>query len=192
MLTLCAVLAACSGTGSSPGSTGSSEVPVDPAEASTGSTSGPALRLARRRAEVVYVSDGDTIGVRLRGQERVRPVRLLGIDTPETKDPDTGVECGGPEASRALTDLLPRGTAVTLVTDPAEDRFDRFGRLLRYVDTAAHGDVALVLLRGGLARYYRYDHEGARFPSYRAAEDRARGAGRGSWSACPGFGRPGG
>jgi endonuclease YncB( thermonuclease family) len=33
---------------------------------------------------VVYVSDGDTIGIRFHGQDRVRPVRLLGIDTPET------------------------------------------------------------------------------------------------------------
>jgi micrococcal nuclease len=114
-------------------------------------------------------------------------VRLLGIDTPETKDPDTSVECGGPAASRALTRLLPRGSAVTLLTDPGEDRFDRFGRLLRYVDTRADGDVALVLLRRGLARYYVYDREGVRYPRYRQVEDGARRAGRGSWSTCPDF-----
>jgi micrococcal nuclease len=173
--------------------------PPDPAVTSavaTGSTSGsptvgtsqPPDPMPRRPAEVVYVSDGDTIGIRFRGEERVRRIRLLGIDTPETKDPDTGVECGGPAASRALTRMLPRGRAVTLLTDPNEDRFDRFGRLLRYVDTAARGDVALVLLRRGLARYYVYNRVGVRYPRYRDAEARARAAGRGSWSACPDFG----
>jgi endonuclease YncB( thermonuclease family) len=84
--------------------------------------------------------------------------------------------------------MLPRGSTVTLLTDPAEDRFDRFGRLLRYVDTTAQGDVALVLLRRGLARYYVYDRVGARYLRYQDAEARARRAGRGSWSACPDFG----
>ncbi len=134
------------------------------------------------------MSDGDTIGVRFRGEERVRPVRLLGIDTPETKDPDKRVECGGPAASRALTELLPRDTKVSLLTDPDEDRFDKFGRLLRYVDTRAEGDVAMVLLRRGLARYYVYNHVGVRYPAYRHAETAAHRAGRGSWSACPRFG----
>jgi endonuclease YncB( thermonuclease family) len=83
--------------------------------------------------------------------------------------------------------LLPRGSTVTLATDPAADRFDRFGRLLRYVDTAG-GDVALVLLRRGLARVYVYNREGARFARYRQVEAAARKAGRGSWSSCPGFG----
>jgi micrococcal nuclease len=162
----------------------------------TGSTSGsptvgtsePPDPMPRRPAEVVYVSDGDTIAIRFRGQDQVRRIRLLGIDTPETKDPDTGVECGGPAASLALTRMLPRGSEVHLLTDPDEDRFDRYGRLLRYVDTTAQGDVALVLLRRGLARYYVYNRVGVRYPRYRDAEARARAAGRGSWSACPDFG----
>jgi endonuclease YncB( thermonuclease family) len=37
------------------------------------------------RGPVVYVSDGDTIGVRLNGV--VTRVRLIGIDAPESKDP---------------------------------------------------------------------------------------------------------
>lgn len=183
------LLAGCTGTPSStrtpePGSSRSPDLPTTPP---TVGTSPPPAPTTRRTAEVVFVSDGDTIGIRFAGQEQVRRVRLLGIDTPETKDPDTGVECGGPAASRALTRLLPRGSTVTLLTDPAEDRFDRFGRLLRYVDTRADGDLALVLLRRGLARYYLYDQEGVRYPRYRQVEDRARRAGRGSWSACPDF-----
>jgi micrococcal nuclease len=150
-------------------------------------TSQPPAPLTRRLATVVHVSDGDTIGIRFAGQDQVLPVRLLGIDTPETKDPDTGIECGGPAASRALTRLLPRGAEVTLLTDADEDRLDKFGRLLRYVDTLARGDVALVLLRRGLARYYVYNREGVRYSRYQQVEDGARRAGRGSWGSCPDF-----
>ena len=82
-----------------------------------------------RPAEVVFVSDGDTIGVRRNGT--VVPVRLLGIDAPETKGE---VECGGVRSSNRLAKLLPRGTEITLVSDPTQDDEDRFGRLLRYVE----------------------------------------------------------
>ncbi len=45
------------------------------------------------------VIDGDTVDVRLStGGDPVR-VRILGIDTPETVDPDAPVQCWGPEAS---------------------------------------------------------------------------------------------
>ena len=45
---------------------------------------------------------------------RYERVRLIGIDTPETKKPDTPVECFGAEASSHLDELLPAGTAVRL------------------------------------------------------------------------------
>src|SRR5690349_12655892 len=48
--------------------------------------------------QVAEVVDGDTIEVRF--DDRTEKVRLLGIDTPETKDPRTPVQCFGPEASR--------------------------------------------------------------------------------------------
>src|SRR5262245_54698891 len=49
-------------------------------------------------AEVLRVVDGDTIDIRddIRGRLRIR---LLGIDTPETKKPGFGVACWGPEAT---------------------------------------------------------------------------------------------
>jgi micrococcal nuclease len=44
------------------------------------------------------VVDGDTVDLLVGGrQERVR---LIGVDTPETKHPDKPVECFGPEASQ--------------------------------------------------------------------------------------------
>ncbi|HKQ96284.1 MAG TPA: excalibur calcium-binding domain-containing protein, partial [Candidatus Polarisedimenticolia bacterium] len=52
----------------------------------------------RFQAIVTAVVDGDTIRVR-RGTHRQYTVRLIGIDTPETKKRATAVECGGPEAT---------------------------------------------------------------------------------------------
>ena len=52
------------------------------------------------RARITKVVDGDTVRVRSlerRGRRRFA-VRLIGIDTPETKRPGTPVECGGPRS----------------------------------------------------------------------------------------------
>src|SRR4051794_30500426 len=85
------------------------------------------------RATVVRVIDGDTVVLDIGGSEE--HVRLIGIDTPETKKPDHPVECFGPEASARTTELLPKGTAVRLERD-VEPR-DRFDRLLAYVYRAS-------------------------------------------------------
>jgi len=52
-------------------------------------------------ARVVKVIDGDTVDVSIDG--KVARVRLIGIDTPETKKPNTPIECYGPEASQRTT-----------------------------------------------------------------------------------------
>jgi hypothetical protein len=64
----------------------------------------------RKRAQVIdaritSVVDGDTVKVKAFGATRdFYTVRLLGIDTPETKKPGTPVECGG---KRAVASQLP-------------------------------------------------------------------------------------
>lgn len=77
-------------------------------------------------ATVTKVVDGDTIDVRYDGEER--RVRLLNIDTPESVDPNSPVECLGPEASEWLTQRLPVGTEVRLEHD--QERHDRYEREL--------------------------------------------------------------
>src|SRR5438128_5228314 len=79
---------------------------------------------AREPGRVTRVVDGDTIIV---GDERVR---LIGVDTPETKKPGTPVQCFGKKAT-AFTKRLVEHRKVTLERD-AEER-DRYGRLLAYV-----------------------------------------------------------
>jgi hypothetical protein len=57
----------------------------------------PTPTIALTEAQVVEVVDGDTIKVDIDGKEYT--VRYIGIDCPETKDPNKGVEWMGPEAT---------------------------------------------------------------------------------------------
>lgn len=136
-------------------------------------------------AIVVSAVDGDTIVVRLGGTDE--RVRLIGIDTPETKKPDTPVQCYGPEASARTAALLPPGTRVTLVRDiEARDAYDR---LLAYVYRTDDGlFVNLDLVIGGFARPLRFEPNTAHSDELSAAADTARRGGVGLWAACPASG----
>lgn len=102
-------------------------------ESSIASTSGPAA--VEANATVAYVVDGDTIDALIDGREE--RVRLIGIDTPETKRPDTPIECFGPEATAFTESLLPVGTPIRIERDTVNR--DDFGRLLGYVYRAEDG-----------------------------------------------------
>jgi endonuclease YncB( thermonuclease family) len=142
-----------------------------------------AVPAAQSRATAVYridhVADGDTVDLR-NGQK----VRLVQIDTPEVY---FGSECYGPQASALTKRLLPPGTAVRMSAEPATDRVDDYGRLLRYVVRARDNlDVNLYLVRIGAAAPYFYD---GRRGMYAALLDRlarrARARHLGLWGACP-------
>ncbi|WP_372508039.1 thermonuclease family protein [Mycobacterium barrassiae] len=77
-------------------------------------------------AEVLKVVDGDTIDIRDDVRGRLR-IRVLGIDTPETKKPGYTIGCWGPEATVFATSKLV-GQRVAVVIDPTQDRTDRYGR----------------------------------------------------------------
>jgi micrococcal nuclease len=130
---------------------------------------------------VTDVVDGDTIKVEVRGAETT--VRLIGVDTPETKRPGTPVECFGPAASARTARLLAIGSAVRLATDPTQDTRDRYGRLLAYVYRAGHRtSVNYALVATGYARAYVYGETPFRYASaYLRAQGRARGADLGMW-----------
>lgn len=133
------------------------------------------------RATVLHAVDGDTIDVRIGG--RTERVRLLGIDTPETVDPDEPVGCFGPDASRRTKRLLAPGTAVVLRRD--REARDRYGRLLAYVVRARdHLFVNLALVAGGFARTLSIEPNTAHRAELAEAEAAARAAGRGLWGSC--------
>jgi micrococcal nuclease len=131
-------------------------------------------------ATVLKVVDGDTVDIvdDVRGRLRIR---LLGIDTPETKKPGYTVGCWGPEASEfAKSTLL--GQRVAFVTDPSQGMYDRFGRTLAYLDKADGWDYSVEAARAGAAHSYVYHgHPSARADEIAAAEQEAKAAGRGLW-----------
>ncbi len=132
---------------------------------------------------VSRIVDGDTIVVRIGGADE--RVRLIGIDTPETVDPRSPVECFGAEASARITELIPPGTEVRLVRDvEARDRFDR---LLAYVYRASDDlHVNLAMVEDGFAAAYTFPPNVAHTADFVAAAARAREAGLGLWGACGG------
>jgi micrococcal nuclease len=138
-------------------------------------------------ATVVHVVDGDTVVARVDGHDE--HVRLIGIDTPETVDPDRPVMCFGPEASAETHRLLPDGTKVRLVRD-VEAR-DAYGRLLAYVYDATDGTfVNLALAQGGFADVLAIPPNTAHGDELRAAVADAKQSRRGLWGSCRSFGQP--
>jgi micrococcal nuclease len=135
------------------------------------------------QATVTRVVDGDTLHVRIGGADD--KVRLVGIDTPETHGPGGLRECFGQEATRHMEDLLPVGTAVTVVRD-VEAR-DRYGRLLAYIYRARDGlFVNLAMAREGYAVPLTIAPNVAHAAEFVAAASDARRANRGLWPACGG------
>ena len=132
-------------------------------------------------ATVIEVIDGDTVVVDIDGHQE--SLRLIGIDTPETVDPDQPPECWGAEASAHTKELLPTGTAVRLTRDvEARDRYDR---LLVYVERAEDGlFVNLDLVAGGWADDYPYPPNTAHQRDFALAVSRARADGLGLWGTC--------
>jgi micrococcal nuclease len=131
-------------------------------------------------ALVLKIVDGDTIDIRDDDRGRLR-VRLLGIDTPETKKPGFTVGCWGPEASEFAKDTM-LGQRVALIPDPTQDRTDRYGRTLAYLDKADGRDYSVEAARAGAAHSYVYHgHPAARTDEIAAAEQEAKTAGRGLW-----------
>jgi len=127
---------------------------------------------------IARVVDGDTV-VPTTGAR----VRLVQIDTPEVF---FGLECWGRQASAETKRLLPPGTLVRLAAEPATDRVDRYGRLLRYVFRVRDGlNVNVFLVRHGDAAPWFYRGRRGRYAAVlQRAAFRARAGHRGLWSAC--------
>ncbi len=102
---------------------------------------------------ITDVVDGDTDKIDIDG--RTVKLRLIGIDTPETKDPDKPVECFGPQASARAEQLL-TGRSVWIQYDATQNRRDIYGRDLVYVWLDAHTMFNEVMVSTGYAHEYTY------------------------------------
>ena len=150
-----------------------------PAPASGAGPGGAAGLPAGLDTTVERVVDGDTLVVR--GGHRVR---LIGVDTPETKDPRKPVQCFGEQASAYVSSLLREGEGVRLVGD-VEER-DVYGRTLAYVYRLADGlFVNAALVREGYAHVLTIPPNVAHSDEFLTLARDARERGRGLWSSCP-------
>lgn len=116
---------------------------------------------SHEKADVVRVVDGDTVVILLNGQEE--KVRLIGVDTPESKNNEkarrdsskTGESVSeivklGKEAAQYTKSILPKGTKVTVETD-VQPR-DRYGRLLAYLYLENGEMVNSLIIQNGYAQ----------------------------------------
>lgn len=152
--------------------------------------------VAREPAVVVHAVDGDTVDVRPGSGGGAGPgngaptrrVRLIGVDTPETKRPGTPVECFGPEAAAHLAEVLAPGTPVELEHD-TEAR-DRYGRDLAYLHRTDGTFVNLQLVQEGYGAVSLYPPNLRYAGEMTRADDEARADHRGLWGQCGAPHRP--
>jgi micrococcal nuclease len=186
--------AAVSSTGSPTTTSNSSDnTPVAPtttttATAPTTTANTTTAKTQTGRPMVVQrVVDGDTVKLAAVAGGAVVTARLLGIDTPETKDPRKGLGCWGSQASAWATGLL-TGQRVRMRTDPTQDSRDKYGRALVYLTLPSGQDYSVEAARRGMAKYYLYDTPVNEAAKIQAAAGQARSAGRGLWGP-PCYGR---
>lgn len=123
------------------------------------------------------VVDGDTL--LLKDGTRVR---MIGIDTPETKKEGTPVQPFGPEASD-YTKRFCEGGTVRLVFDG--ERYDDYGRLLAHVYLEDRFLSEELILKGLARVLYRHPYSDAMKDRFRAAENTAKREKKGIWSLSP-------
>lgn len=143
-------------------------------------TDSAALGIENYQVLVTKVIDGDTVEL-----ENGSKVRLLGIDTPETKDTRKPVECFGKQASNETKNLL-EGKMVLLEKDLSET--DKYGRLLRYIFLPLSDGKSLFvndyLIREGFAKALNYPPDVKYDDQFRQAEQEAKIGKKGLWGKC--------
>ena len=110
-----------------------------------------------RMVKVARVIDGDTIQVLSEGRQHT--VRLIGVDTPETKHPTEVVQRFGQEAS-AFTTAAVEGRTVQLETDRTGDTVDRAEARPRINAPSTAGDRLRPKIRHRLKHPLKHDPTG--------------------------------
>ena len=139
----------------------------------------PAGSAALPAYRVTKVVDGDTLAIHMNGENVT--LRLIGLDTPETVDPRKPVQCFGTEASNKAKELL-TNAMITIETDPTQDTYDRYGRLLAYVylpDSVLFNEY---MIAEGYGHEYTYDKTYLYQADFKAAEQAAKQAHKGLWA----------
>ncbi len=127
--------------------------------------------------KVIRVIDGDTIEVDI--DNKIETVRLIGIDTPESKHNDSLRNCKeGEIASNYLASRL-TGETVTLEYDV--NKYDRYNRLLAYVYLGDE-EINITLLELGYARVMIVDPNNKKEKTYMELQEKAKSEKIGFWA----------
>lgn len=146
------------------------------------------IRVSGDHGIITKISDGDTFLINVNG--KTEKVRLIGIDTPESKDNlkakkdasrnGTDIDAmirQGVEARRFVEENFPLGTIIRIETD--RDTRDRYGRLLAYLYTEDGTMVNETIIREGYAAplFYapNYKYRSRLEDAYRYAKSNKKG-----------------
>jgi len=131
--------------------------------------------------KVANVVDGDTIDIDVPDAESDHTrIRLLGIDTPESKSPKVGVMYFGPEAAEFARKLL-LGKDVRIYLDEGTRTRGYYGRVLAYVQLPDKTFFNEMLIQEGYAYAdlrFRHSH----YNRYKQLDSAARGQKKGLWA----------
>ena len=129
---------------------------------------------------VIRVIDGDTIDIDMPdGQQPSTRIRLIGVDTPETKHPKTGLMYFGPQAT-AFTKDRAEGKEVTVLLDTAGDQRGHYGRLLAYIQLPDETILNAEIIKNGFGyAYLSYPH--SEFSTYQRLMHQAIDSRAGLW-----------
>ncbi|MBF2394627.1 thermonuclease family protein [Listeria marthii] len=127
-----------------------------------------------------HVVDGDTISVKFEGETKVKTVRLLLIDTPESVKPNTPVQPYAKEASNYMKKLV-TNSELTLEYDSG-GATDKYGRVLAYI-YADGKNVNEEMLKEGFARVaYVYEPNTRYLSEFKQVEAAAKEKKKNIWA----------
>lgn len=127
---------------------------------------------------VVKVIDGDTFDIKTeKGKLRIR---MIGVDTPEIKDPRKKVQCFAKESSKETKNIL-LNKYIKIENDNTQDRFDKYNRFLAYVYINDGELFNSYLIKNGFAHEYTYKIPYIKQKEFKELENEAREAKRGLW-----------
>lgn len=148
--------------------------------------------LPSKKPILTYVVDGDTIAVQI--EREIEKVRLIGIDTPESRRNDRAklqaerskqdlkaIIQMGKQAKEALKTLLPKGTELRVEYDVRKR--DKYGRLLAYVYKTDGTMINEEMLRLGYAQLLTIPPNVRYVERFRKALNKAQKEQRGLWAS---------